>query len=73
MTALDAVDGSSADTYVPEQRSLRVTRFRGARHATVATIGLNIAKSSFQVHGIDAEGKVIDAAQCPLRLRRCTR
>ena len=25
----------------------------------VATIGLDIAKSVFQVHGIDAEGKVI--------------
>ena len=26
---------------------------------TVTTIGLDIAKSVFQVHGIDAEGKVI--------------
>jgi transposase len=25
---------------------------------TVTTIGLDIAKSVFQVHGIDAEGKV---------------
>ena len=25
----------------------------------VATIGLDIAKSVFQVHGIDAEGKVL--------------
>jgi transposase len=25
---------------------------------TIATIGLDIAKSVFQVHGIDAEGKV---------------
>ena len=26
---------------------------------TITTIGLNIAKSVFQVHGIDAEGKVV--------------
>ena len=26
---------------------------------TVATIGLDIAKSVFQVHGVDAEGKVL--------------
>ena len=26
---------------------------------TVSTIGLDIAKSVFQVHGIDAEGKVV--------------
>ena len=26
---------------------------------TVTTIGLDIAKSVFQVHGIDAEGKVV--------------
>ena len=26
---------------------------------TVTTIGLNIAKSVFQVHGIDAEGNVV--------------
>jgi transposase len=26
---------------------------------TITTIGLDIAKSVFQVHGIDAEGKVI--------------
>jgi hypothetical protein len=28
---------------------------------TVTTIGLDIAKSAFQVHGIDAEGKVSSA------------
>jgi transposase len=28
---------------------------------TVTTIGLDIAKSVFQVHGIDAEGKVVCA------------
>jgi hypothetical protein len=34
-------------------------RFGGAKRAAVTTVGLDIAKSVFQVHGIDAEGDVI--------------
>src|SRR5262245_24165100 len=34
---------------------------------TVTTIGLDIAKSVFQVHGIDAEGKVIIRRQLKRR------
>ena len=34
---------------------------------TITTIGLDIAKSVFQVHGIDAEGKVI--IRCQLKRR----
>ena len=34
---------------------------------TVTTIGLNIAKSVFQVHGIDAEGKVLIRRQLKRR------
>jgi transposase len=34
---------------------------------TVITIGLDIAKSVFQVHGIDAEGKVIIRRQLKRR------
>ena len=34
---------------------------------TVTTIGLDIAKSAFQVHGIDAEGKVIIRRQLKRR------
>ena len=30
---------------------------------TVTTIGLDIAKSVFQVHGVDAEGKVLNPAR----------
>src|SRR5260370_40888097 len=36
----------------------------------VTTIGLDIAKSVFQVHGIDAEGKVI-MAQAEAAFRSC--
>ena len=34
---------------------------------TVTTIGLDIAKSVFQVHGIDAEGKVVIRRQLERR------
>ena len=35
----------------------------------ITTIGLDIAKSVFQIHGIDAEGKVVipSSAEAPLR------
>jgi transposase len=36
---------------------------------TIMTIGLDIAKSVFQVHGIDAEGKVIVRRQLKRRYR----
>ena len=42
-------------------------QFGGANHATVTTIGLDIAKSVFQVHGIDAEGKVLIRRQLKRR------
>jgi transposase len=34
---------------------------------TVTTIGLDIAKSVFQVHGVDAEGKVVVRRQLKRR------
>jgi transposase len=34
---------------------------------TITTIGLDIAKSVFQVHGIDAEGKVVIRRQLTRR------
>jgi hypothetical protein len=40
---------------------LRLPRFGGAAHAikSISTIGLDIAKSVFQVHGVDAAGQVV--------------
>jgi len=56
----DAVDGSSTGTSVPWMWALlRLPRFRGASHADDNDIGLDIAKSVFQVHGVDAGGQVI--------------
>jgi hypothetical protein len=45
----------------PARESMKVgvveaPRFGGANMQAVTTIGLDIAKSVFQVHGIDAEG-----------------
>ena len=37
---------------------LRLLRFRGLLMQAVTTIGLGIAKSVFQVHGVDAAGQM---------------
>ena len=46
---------------------LRLPRFGGAIYATLATIGLDIAKSVFQVHGVDAAGQVVMRRQLKRR------
>src|ERR1700745_2472479 len=40
-------------------RRLRLPRFGGAPMQSISTIGLDIAKSVFQVHGVDATGQVV--------------
>jgi hypothetical protein len=51
-SAFDAVDGSSTGTQVPSMWALLgLPRFGGANMQTVTTIGLDIAKSVFQIHG----------------------
>src|SRR5829696_4177345 len=52
-SAYDVVDGSPSDL-----RSW-VEREGEGRMGTITTIGLDIAKSVFQVHGIDAAGEVV--------------
>src|SRR5262249_14712471 len=60
MSAFDAVDGSSTGTEVPSMWALLgLPRFGGAKHADCYDNGLDIAKSVFQIHGIDAAGNVI--------------
>src|SRR6266581_1390958 len=60
MSAIDAVDGSSTGTRVPWMWVLiRPHDSEELPMQTITTIGLDIAKSVFQVHGIDAEGKVM--------------
>ena len=45
---------------------LRLPRFRGATK-TITTIGLDIAKSVFQVHGVDGNGQVVIRRQLKRR------
>src|SRR3954454_22124426 len=42
-------------------------RFGGASMQTITTIGLDIAKSVFQVHGVDAAGQVLIRRQLKRR------
>jgi hypothetical protein len=42
---------------------------QGALHMQISTIGLDIAKNVFQVHGIDAAEKVVVRKR--LRRRKC--
>jgi transposase len=59
-SGFDAVDGSSTGTEVPWMWVLlRPPRFGGANMQAVTTIGLDIAKSVFQIHGVDAAGNVM--------------
>jgi len=51
----DAVDGSSTGTRVPRSGC----HFEAPTIRSISTIGLDIAKSVFQVHGVDAAGQVV--------------
>src|ERR1700687_4907564 len=46
---------------------LKLPRFGGASMQTITTIGLDIAKSVFQVHGVDAAGQVVVRRQLKRR------
>src|SRR5258708_4811106 len=46
---------------------LKLPRFGGASMQTITTIGLDIAKSVFQVHGIDRDGNVVVRRQLKRR------
>jgi len=61
MSAADAVDGSSTGatsaTDVGAVRALMIRRSQVMQ--TITTVGLDIAKSVFQVHCVDADGEVV--------------
>src|SRR3974377_340744 len=61
MSAIDAVDGSSTGMRVPLMWALLGHPMirRSQSMQTITTIGLDIAKSVFQVHGVDADGNVV--------------
>src|SRR4029077_10975600 len=47
--------------------AVKVSTFGGAEHADNDGIGLDIAKSVFQVHGVDADGQVVVRRQLKRR------
>src|SRR5712675_1162744 len=67
--AIDAVDGSSTGTRVPLMWVLvgHPMIRRSQIMQTTTTIGLDIAKSVFQVHGVDADGNVVVRRQLKRR------
>jgi hypothetical protein len=68
MSAFDAVDGSSTGTEVPWMWVLlRPHDSEEPNMQAVTTIGLDIAKSVFQIHGVDAAGNVIVRRQLKRR------
>jgi transposase len=60
MSAVDAVDGSSTGaTSAIKVGAVRALMIRRSQMQTITTIGLDIAKSVFQVHCVDARGDVV--------------
>jgi hypothetical protein len=68
--AIDAVDGSSTRhvSAMDVGAAERSHDSEGLPMQTVTTVGLDIAKSIFQVHGVDGDGNVIVRRQLK---RRC--
>ena len=68
MSAIDAVDGSSTGTRVPRKWVLlRPHDSEEPNMQAITTIGLDIAKSVFQVHGVDGAGQVVVRRQLKRR------
>jgi hypothetical protein len=68
-TLVDAVDGSSTGTSVPWMWVL--LRLPRIAMQMITTIGLDIAKSVFQVHRVDARGQVVIRRQLKRRQVLC--
>jgi hypothetical protein len=65
---LVAVDGSCTGTHVPWIWGCEGSRdLEGLTMQAVTTIGPDIAKSVFQVHGIDAAGRLVKRRQLKRR------
>jgi hypothetical protein len=59
MSAYDVVDGARSRHRGVIGWFVRDESHEGPVHMQITTIGLDIAKNAFQVHGIDAAEKVI--------------
>jgi hypothetical protein len=70
MSAPDAVDGSSTGTQVPLMWVLLWPHdLEKPNMQAITTIGLDIAKSVFQVHGVAADGQVVMVIRRQLKRR----
>ena len=68
MSPIDAVDGSfTRHVSAMDVGAVKAPTIRGATMQTIATIGLDIAKSVFQVHCVDAVGQVVVRRQLKRR------
>ena len=72
MSVDDAVDGSSTWHVSAMDVGLIRLDLEELAMQTITTIGLDIAKSVFQVHGVDANGNVILRSQLKRRYVRAT-
>ena len=60
VAGIDAVDGSSTGaTSAIDVGAVRALMIRRSQMQTITTVGLDIAKSVFQVHCVDANGDVV--------------
>ena len=68
MSPIDAVDGSfTRHVSAMDVGAVKAPTIRGATMQTIATIGLDIAKSVFQVHCVDSVGQVVVRRQLKRR------
>ena len=67
----DAVDGSSTGTRVPKMGApISSHDSEELAMQAITTIGLDIAKSVFQVHGVDTTGQVVSCRDQAARTAR---
>ena len=59
MSANDGVDDARSSIGVPYGDRLRVNHLKGVVHMQISTIGVDLAKNVFQVHGVDGQGEIV--------------
>ena len=55
----DSVDDARSGIQVPYGDHLRGNHLIGVVHMQISTIGVDLAKHVFQVHGVDGQGKIV--------------
>jgi hypothetical protein len=52
----DGVDGPTPTASLCQAGAVATQQRKGAIHMEIRTLGIDLAKSVFQLHGVDAEG-----------------